>query len=140
MSLYVKLSEGAIAPKRATEHSAGYDIYCNEKFYINRGERRLVSTGVFLAIPEGHYGRIAPRSGLAVRDGIDIGAGVVDSDYRGEVKVLLINDGDKSFNAEKHTRIAQLIIEKISLPEVKVVTNLHSTDRGSGGFGSTGTN
>lgn len=91
-----------------------------------------------MAIPEGNYGRIAPRSGLAAKNMIDVGAGVIDSDYRGEVKVLLFNLSDVDFEVSKNDRIAQLIIEKYTPTQLVEVEELDSTVRGVGGFGSTG--
>lgn len=138
MSLEIKLEEGGKAPLRGSEGAAGYDIFANEDLIIDRDNRRLVSGGFSMKFPEGYYGRIAPRSGLAVKKSIDVGAGVVDVDYRGIVKVLLINNGRYSFKVEKGDRIAQLIIEKIITPPVVVVEELDDTQRGEGGFGSTG--
>jgi dUTP pyrophosphatase len=93
-----------------------------------------------IAIPEGHYGRIAPRSGLAVKNFIDVGAGVIDMDYRGPVGVVLFNHSGDDFHIKQGDRIAQLIIEKISNPQIVEVDDLDATARGAGGFGSTGTN
>lgn len=138
MVFTIKLEEGALKPKRGSDQAAGYDLYANKPDMINPHDRRLISTGLRIAIPEGHYGRIAPRSGLAVKKSVDIGAGVIDSDYRGEVKILVINNGRETFHINKHDRIAQLILEKISLPEITVVEDLDETNRGEGGFGSTG--
>lgn len=97
-----------------------------------------MQTGIHIALPEGHYGRVAPRSGLAVKHGIDVGAGVVDSDYRGLLGIVLFNFGTEDFQLHAGDRIAQLVIEKISNPEVEEVESLEATERGSGGFGSTG--
>ena len=91
-----------------------------------------------MEIPAGCYGRVAPRSGLALRFGIDVGAGVVDGDYRGEVKILLFNHGDAAFPFKSGDRVAQLIIERVNLCSAVEVPSLSSTDRGDGGFGSTG--
>lgn len=98
----------------------------------------MVSSGISIAVPEGHYGRMAPRSGLAVKKFIDIGAGVIDCDYRGEIMILMFNFSNEDFEVKKGERVAQLIIEKISLPDVVQVENLDDTERGEGGFGSTG--
>lgn len=102
----------------------------------------MVSTGLRLEIPEGYYGRVAPRSGLTVKHGLDVGAGVIDSDYRGVVSVVLFNHGQMPVSLEAGSRIAQLIIEKIATPEVVEVKcgdpRLRETRRGDGGFGSTG--
>ena len=127
-------------PIRATSGSAGYDLAASDAKTIPPGGRDLVATGLSIKVPEGTYGRIAPRSGLAVRNGIQVGAGVIDSDYTGEIKVVLFNsDPNNSFVIKSGDRIAQLILEKIVCPEVEEVSDLNSTDRGDGGFGSTGT-
>ena len=100
----------------------------------------IVQTDLAVAIPAGHYGRVAPRSGLAVKHFIDVGAGVIDSDYRGAVGVVLFNHSADDFHIKHGDRIAQLIIEKISTPAVVEVDDLDATERGAGGFGSTGVN
>jgi dUTP pyrophosphatase len=102
------------------------------------GQRAAVRTGLSVAIPEGFYGRIAPRSGLALRAGIDVLAGVVDCDYRGELLCVLINHGDDPFSVMPGDRIAQLIIEPIATPRAEWVDELSRTLRDQGGFGSTG--
>lgn len=134
------LSHDASAPTRGSTEAAGFDLYSSENTTVVSGERRLVSTGISVAIPYGYYGRVAPRSGLAVKKSIDIGAGVVDSDYRGEVKILIINNGDCPFHINKRDRIAQLVIEKIFMGDIVEVDQLSTTVRGDGGFGSTGMN
>lgn len=132
------LTSTAKAPERKSEQAAGYDLYLDEDITIFPDERKLVKTGIALAIPEGYYGRIAPRSGLAVKKYIDIGAGVIDSDYRGEVKVLLVYSGKEILSLKRGERVAQLILEKITLPEIEIVSTLNDTVRGKNGFGSTG--
>lgn len=132
------LTETAKAPSRGSEKAAGYDLYADEGGVIDILARKLISTGISIAVPEGHYGRVAPRSGLAVKDGIDILAGVIDEDYRGEVKVILYNTSTIPYNYHKGDRIAQLILEKVSTPDIEVVEDLDSTARGAGGYGSTG--
>lgn len=132
-----KLSPNAILPSRATPGSAGYDLASAENIAIPSGTRRLVSTQLAMAFSPQTYGRIASRSGLASKFSIDVGAGTIDSDYRGEVKVLLINHGPNTFNVKAGDRIAQLIIERIVEPEVVEVSALDETQRGAGGFGST---
>jgi len=137
-------NESAALPTKGSDGAAGYDLYSTEDVTIPPGERRLVSTGLRMKIPSSMYGRIAPRSGLAVRNNIDVGAGVIDSDYRGEVKVLLINNGNReSVHLEAATRIAQIVFEKIAHPTFRTRTEeefntTDTTTRGSGGFGSTG--
>lgn len=128
----------AYPPTRATESSAGVDLYSAYEYYIRPGSRVLVSTDLKVAIPDGCYGRIAPRSGLAVYDSIDVGAGVVDADYRGVVYVLLINNGTKTFRVHPSMRVAQLILEKIVYAQPIMVSSLDNTERGDAGLGSTG--
>ncbi len=132
------LTPSAKMPTRGSAHAAGYDLYAASAIRIDPGGRGLVSTGISIAIPVDSYARIAPRSGLAVKNGIQTGAGVVDSDYRGEVKVLLFNQGDAEFKVNEGDRIAQLLLEKVYTPEVEGVENLEESVRGAGGFGSTG--
>lgn len=98
----------------------------------------MVDTDLAIAVPEGTYGRIAPRSGLAVKNFIDTGAGVIDADYRGQVKVLLFNHSEVDFEVKESDRIAQLVLERIYTPDVEVVEKLEESIRGAGGFGSTG--
>lgn len=102
------------------------------------GARVLVPTGLAVAVPEGHYGRVAPRSGLALKQGVDVLAGVIDGDYRGEVGVLVLNTGDAPVVVCHGDRIAQLIVERISRPRPVAVDRLEDSARGAGGFGSTG--
>ena len=138
--LYIKkLKNSAAIPKRATEDAAGYDLASAEETVVPAKGKTVVKTGISIAIPEGCYGRIAPRSGLAVKNFIDVGAGVIDADYRGEVGVVLFNHSDEDFKVKQGDRIAQLILEKICTPQVKETVELPSTVRGSQGFGSTGT-
>ena len=134
----MKLDDEAIIPKKGSDEAAGYDLYSFEDNEILPKERKLISTKIAMAIPSGWYGRVASRSSLACKKNIDVGAGVIDSDYRGEIKVLLINNGNEKFIVEKKSRIAQLIITKYSSPEIIQVKKLNNTKRGEGGFGSTG--
>ena len=99
-----------------------------------------MKTDIQIKVPHGTYGRIAPRSGLSWKNHIDIGAGVVDEDYRGNVGVVMFNHAETEFVVKKGDRIAQLVCEKISYPEIEVLETLDNTERGEGGFGSTGTN
>ncbi|KAJ4964846.1 hypothetical protein NE237_016695 [Protea cynaroides] len=133
-----KLSENAILPKRASPLSAGYDLSSATETKVPARGKALVPTGLSIAIPEETYARIAPRSGLAWKHSIDVGAGVIDADYRGSIGVILFNHSDVDFEVKPGDRIAQLIIEKIITPEVLEVEDLDSTVRGEGGFGSTG--
>lgn len=102
--------------------------------------KAIVPTDISIAVPEGTYGRVAPRSGLAVKHFLDVGAGVIDEDYRGPVGVVLFNFSQTDYKVQKGDRIAQLVLEKIMTPEVQEVEDLDATDRGAGGFGSTGKN
>lgn len=133
-----KLSEKAILPSRASPLSAGYDLSSAVETKVPARGKALVATDLSIAIPEGTYARIAPRSGLAWKHSIDVGAGVIDADYRGPVGVILFNHLDVEFEVKSGDRIAQLIIEKIMTPDVVEVEYLDSTLRGAGGFGSTG--
>ncbi len=142
-SLFIKLEvEGAKLPMYGSESAAGMDICSCEKVVIPSHGRALVSTGFSVSMPESiahkYYLRIAPRSGLAVRNGLATGAGVIDSDYRGIVKVLLFNHGDDDFTVQPGDRIAQMIMERIVRPDFHQVESHEESARGSGGFGSTG--
>lgn len=139
MSLKIKkLNEHVNLPKMSTPQSAGYDLESSESVVIMPGRRAVVSTGLAIQMPEGVYGRIAPRSGLAVKHGLQVGAGVVDRDYTGEIKVVLFNHDKKPFIIKPGYRIAQLVLEKYAAFPVEEVTELGDTERGEGGFGSTG--
>ena len=135
-----KLNDKATLPSRASDADAGYDLHSltDEFQRIDPGERCLVQTGISVAIPQGHYGRIAPRSGLAFKHGIDVLAGVIDSGYRGEIGVVIINLGQYPHLFEGSSRVAQLIIEKCHDVEWQESENLDDSERGDGGFGSTG--
>jgi coronin-1B/1C/6 len=137
--LLIKLiSEGATLPTRGSALSAGHDLYAADGITVPARGKALVSTGLAIAVPAGTYGRIAPRSGLASKHSIDVGAGVIDADYRGEVKVLLFNYGGEDFKVAKGDRVAQLILERVHMAPVRQVEDLEATLRGAGGFGSTG--
>jgi len=134
-----RLHPDAVIPTRANPGDAGYDLTSVSEVRIFAGGRAMVSTGLAVAIPPGHYGRIAPRSGLAAKNGIMILGGVIDAGYRGEVKVLVLNtDLSKPFDVAPGVRIAQLILERISTPEVVEVEALDASERGAAGFGSSG--
>nr|UMO78372.1 Deoxyuridine 5'-triphosphate nucleotidohydrolase [Pandoravirus belohorizontensis] len=132
-----RMHEDAVLPRRGTPGAAGYDLWAVGTTTVPARGRAQVRTGLAVAIPTGYYGRVAPRSSLAVR-GIDVGAGVIDADYRGEVGVVLLNHTDADYVVQGEARIAQLLIEKIAQPEPEWVDSLDDTERGSGGFGSTG--
>lgn len=132
-------SPDAKPPTKGSKTAAGYDIYASQPTVIPAQGQGMASTNISFTVPVGTYGRIAPRSGLAVKHGIQTGAGVVDRDYTGEVKVVLFNHSNKDFEIKKGDRVAQLILERIvDDAEVLVVENLEETDRGVNGFGSTG--
>ncbi|CAE7428307.1 dut [Symbiodinium sp. KB8] len=136
--LVKRLSAAAVLPQRGSAAAAGFDLSAAEATVIPAGDKGVVKTGLSIAIPEGTYARIAPRSGLAVKKMIQAGAGVVDHDYRGEVGVVLFNHGTEDFAVAIGDRVAQLILEKISTAGCHEVESLDETQRGCGGFGSTG--
>ncbi len=138
MLLVKKLCDSATLPRRGSAEAAGYDLASAEDATIYPGKRHAVDTGLAIQVPAGTYGRVAPRSGLAVHHGIDVLAGVVDRDYTGPVKVVLQNHGDVPFVVRPSVRIAQLVLERIETPDVLQVSDLGPTTRGEGGFGSTG--
>ena len=125
-------------PMKSSSGSAGYDLAASENAVIPAHDKCLVKTGLAIAIPPDCYGRVAPRSGLALKKFIDVGAGVIDSDYRGELGVILFNFSNDDFCINMGDRIAQLIFEKIKTPKIKEVDELEGTDRGSKGYGSSG--
>ncbi|KAF6351158.1 deoxyuridine triphosphatase [Rhinolophus ferrumequinum] len=137
---FVRLSEHATAPSKGSARAAGYDLYSAYDYTVPPMEKILVKTDIQIALPSGCYGRVAPRSGLAAKHFIDVGAGVIDEDYRGNIGVVLFNFGKEKFEVKKGDRIAQLICERIFYPEIEEVQVLDDTKRGSGGFGSTGKN
>ncbi|CAG9830247.1 unnamed protein product [Diabrotica balteata] len=136
---YTKVLEEAYPPTKGSVKAAGYDLKSAHDVVVPARGKALVDTGLKIELPEGCYGRIAPRSGLAVKNFIDVGAGVVDEDYRGLLKVVLFNHSDNDFEVKSGDRIAQLICERIFYPELEEVKELTDTARGEGGFGSTGT-
>jgi dUTP pyrophosphatase len=153
-----RLNEDAIVPRRANLLDAGYDLSSCEDTCVPPLSRKLISTGLAISLPESlessglkilkFYARIAPRSGLAAKNGIDVFAGVVDAGYRGEIKVILFNSSNENFVIRKGDRIAQIIIETIITPEIEEVSSFESLgtkgsggsgdSRGTGGFGSSG--
>ena len=138
--LVKKINQNAQLPKRGSVCAAGYDVCSSENMTIKPQCIGIVPTGLQIAVADGHYGRLASRSGLYTKHLISVGAGVIDSDYRGELKVVLHNFGNADFEVKVGDRIAQLIIEVIATPKVVEVDELPSSDRGAGGFGSTGVN
>jgi dUTP pyrophosphatase len=125
-------------PEYGSPKAAGADLRAAEDVELPPGARAAVATGIHVALPEGHVGLVWPRSGLALRHGIDTLAGVVDSDYRGEVKVVLVNHGQESFRIAKGDRIAQLLVQAVARVAFTRTDDLSRTERGTGGFGSTG--
>lgn len=134
--------EGLNLPSFATASSAGVDLEAavNEPMTLKPHARALVPTGLTMALPEGYEAQIRPRSGLAFKNGITVlnSPGTIDADYRGEVKVLLINHSDQDFIIERGMRIAQMVVAPYTQPAWNIVTRLDETARGDGGFGSTG--
>jgi len=128
----------AILPTKATPGAAGWDLYSAENVVIPSGQWLAVETGIAVAIPEYHVGFIWPRSGLSVKHGIDVLAGVVDSDYRGGIAAVLVNHSDKPFEVEVRMRIAQLVVQRYEATQLQVVSELGRTHRDVRGFGSTG--
>jgi dUTP pyrophosphatase len=135
---FMKLDPRAILPTRGSMAAAGLDLYSIEAVSLAPGERAIARTGLAAAIPAGFYGRVAPRSGLATKQGLDVLAGVIDADYRGEIGCLLYNTSSVTIELAEGTKICQLIIEKIITPKAVWADRIELTDRGSGGFGSTG--
>jgi dUTP pyrophosphatase len=129
-------------PTYQTSGAAGADLHAaiEEPWTLAPGERRLIPTGLILAIPDGHEGQVRPRSGLALKHGIGMvnAPGTIDSDYRGRVGVLLVNHGQEPFVIEPLARIAQLVIAPVTRAEFTLTSELGETERGAGGFGSTG--
>lgn len=138
-SLEVKVAGPGALPEYASDGCAGADLRASEAATLAPGQRALVPTGLHVAIPPGHVGLIWPRSGLAVRHGLDTLAGVIDSDYRGEVRVALVNHGDAPVTLAPGERIAQLLIQPVTRARFTRTAELDDTTRGHGGFGSTGT-
>ncbi|HYG10307.1 MAG TPA: dUTP diphosphatase [Pyrinomonadaceae bacterium] len=135
---FLKLHPAAKLPVRGSAGAAGLDLFAIEELTLEAGARVAVRTGLSVAVPRGFYGRIAPRSGLALRHGLDVLAGVIDSDYRGEIVCALVNHGREALTLEAGQRVAQLIVEAIITPEPAWADALDETARGEGGFGSTG--
>jgi dUTP pyrophosphatase len=134
------LHPAAQPPARTRPGDAGYDLRCSEGFSLWPGRRTTVPTGVALALPPGVAGLVVPRSGLAARHGISLvnGPGLIDPNYRGEIRVVLVNHGEARFEAVAGDRIAQLLLVPFLTPDVSVVDELSPTERGENGFGSSG--
>jgi dUTP pyrophosphatase len=145
MKIYIKrLRKDPVVPlpQYMTEGSSGMDLFAflEKEVILEPGERRLIPTGISVAIPEGFEGQIRPRSGLAIQKGIGIvnGPGTIDSDYRGEIGILLINFGKEPFTIHNGDRIAQMVVSRIFRPTLEEVNDLPPTRRQEGGFGHTG--
>ncbi len=137
------LTSTAKIPARGSFDAVGYDLFADlpdhqQGLMLPVNGRKLIPTSVSMAIPKGMYGRVAPRSGLSVKNGIDVMAGVIDPDYRGEIKVLLINLGSEVYYVNHHDRVAQIIFEVCALPIPYLTGDLEDTARGAGAYGSTG--
>jgi len=136
----VKKHDGGSLPKYMTEHSAGADVFAASGTVIKPGETALVPTGLFLEIPEGFEVQVRPRSGLALNHGIILpnSPGTIDADYRGELKIILMNLGKKDFEVKQGDRVAQIIASKVARATFDETGALSETGRGAAGFGSTG--
>ena len=134
----VKVAGPGSLPRYGSEGAAGADLHASEALVIAPGDRAAVATAIHLELPPGHVGLVWPRSGLALRHGIDTLAGVIDSDYRGEVRVVLVNHGREPFRIEPGDRVAQLLVQRVERALFVAEEELGATGRGTGGFGSTG--
>ncbi len=134
---FKQLDARAVLPRRGSALAAGLDLCAIEAVELQPKQRAMARTGLAVAIPPGFYGRVAPRSGLAVKNGLDVLAGVIDSDYRGEICCVLFNTGDETISLPAGSKICQLVVEKIITPEAVWVNDLDETARGAAGFGST---
>jgi dUTP diphosphatase len=135
---FQQLDSRATLPTRGSSLAAGLDLYSIEDLVLGGQQRGVARTGLAVAIPEGYYGRLAPRSGLAANKGLDVLAGVIDADYRGEICCLLYNTGKETIELPSGSKICQLVVEQIITPTPVWATNLEETERGVAGFGSTG--
>lgn len=133
-----RLSDDSFLPKRGTPYAAGLDLFSPVNVTINPGERLLIKLDISIELENGTFGHILPRSSLSLKNGIHVGAGIIDSDYRGNVGVLLFNLSSDIFQVNRGDRIAQLIVKRYEMVEPEEIFESSSTERGSGGFGSTG--
>ena len=136
----MKIGRGAKMPEMAHEGDSGFDLYANESAVLKPGERRLVGTGLKVEVPRGYEAQVRPKSGLAINSGISVlnTPGTIDSGYRGEVKVILVNLGREEFRVEKGKKIAQMVIARVECPKIVEAKELEESKRSGGGFGSTG--
>lgn len=137
-----KEAQEKLFPKRATIHSSGFDLASSsrEKILIRKGERELVPTGIAIGLSDGYEAQVRPRSGLALKHGVTVlnAPGTIDADYRGEIRVILINHGEQDFWIEYGMRVAQLVIARVEMAELVLESQVNDTQRGSKGFGSSG--
>lgn len=135
-----KINDEAVLPSYAHPGDAGMDLYSVEETEIKAGERKLIGTGIKIALENGYEAQIRPKSGLAIKEGITVlnTPGTIDAGYRGEVKVILVNLGDRAFGIKKGQKIAQMVFAKVEEAELEEVEELDETSRNDGGFGSTG--
>ena len=133
---FVKMSSRAVVPTRATKYSIGLDLHSPDNYLIRPKKQVLIPTQIKLGIPPGYYGRIASKSRLAIQNQVHVGAGVIDPDYTGEIKVLLIKNSKHYYQVKEGEAIAQLILEKACIPILKQVNELPITGRGNRGCGS----
>ncbi len=142
LNMRIRLDEGAQAPQYASAHAAGADVFAHisESVKIAPGETALISTGVYLELPQGYEAQVRPRSGLAWKHGITVlnAPGTIDADYRGELKVILINHGKVPWTVRSGERIAQLVVQPVVRADFAISDTISDTPRGAGGFGSTG--
>jgi len=132
----MKMAAKAKLPSKGSWFSAGHNLYALKDVLIPARGQKLIGTGIAIGIPQGTYARIAPQSGLTYKESIGIGGGVIDANYTGEVKVIMMNHGKKRYQVQEGDRIAQMIIEKIDMSGMMEVDHLPITDRGNKGFGS----
>lgn len=138
MKILMKVEKGAFIPKRMTIGAAGYDLFSFENIIIEPQQTKLIKTGVSVELPEEYEVQIRPRSGLSLKHDVIAIMGTIDSDYRGEIGVIMRNNGTKDFVINIGDRIAQAVFAKVELPEIIFTDTLNETKRGNAGFGSTG--
>lgn len=137
---FMKLHEDAIIPTRGTKYSAGLDLYALEDVCVEDDFRAVVRTGIAVRMPRGYYGQLTDRSSMADIHGLKLGAGTIDNDYTGEIKLIMFNHDVMPCHIEKGTRIGQMVVMPYSNAPVCTIECIESTERGDGGFGSTGMN
>lgn len=135
-------ADGIPLPEYQTEHSSGMDVRAavSDTVVLQKGKVAAIPTGLYMEIPQGYEVQVRPRSGLALKHGIAVlnSPGTIDADYRGEVKIILMNLGDEDFQIERGDRIAQLVVQKVWQAEIRLVEEINDTTRSTGGFGHTG--